>query len=285
MLQRKRIVWCSILCGALLAACSLGLRSDRSIVVPGDMALTENQLGSMLQVGEELVYGVHYSFFNIGTIRMRVNSKENVDGREIYHTTAVINSNSSLSWLVELHIRFFSGIDQDLFTHTWLSEDSSKKTISYRKIWFQYQDNTLHGENGTKNDGTYRPEKFDTAKISGHCQDGLSLFFYARGNARRKKEQYVPTCIDNKEVNTYINFLNEREKVEIDSVQYPIDCVHFEGRADFTGIFGLTGGFEGWFSNDQACIPVKAKMKVILGSVKVELLSWKRSSWTPPKWN
>ncbi len=204
---------------------------------------------------------------------------------KLYHTSAIINSNPGLSWLVELHIRFYSGIDKDLFSSTWLSEDSSKKTVTYRKIWFQYGDSTLRGENGTKKGDEYRPERFDTTKLSGHCQDGLSLFFYARGNARQKKEEYVPTCIDNKELKTYINFLNEREKIEIDSVQYPIDCVHFEGRADFTGIFGLTGGFEGWFSNDQACIPIKAKMKVILGSVKVELLSWKRSSWNPPQWN
>ncbi|MFZ1978306.1 MAG: DUF3108 domain-containing protein [Bacteroidota bacterium] len=247
--------------------------------------MNEDQSESMMQVGEELVYGVHYSFFNIGTIRMTVNSKESINGREIYHTSAFINSNPALSWLVELHIRFYSGIDQELFSNTWLSEDSSKKGITYRKTWFQYSDNTLHDENGTKTNDEYRPEKFDTTKISGHCQDGLSLFFYARGNACREKEEYVPTCIDSKEVKTYINFLNEREKVEIDSAQYPIDCVHFEGRADFTGIFGLTGGFEGWFSNDRACIPIKAKMNVILGSVKIDLLSWKRSSWTPPRWN
>jgi len=48
-------------------------------------------------------------------------------------------------------------------------------------------------------------------------------------------------------------------------------------------VFGLTGGFSGQFSNDNARIPIIARMNVILGSIKVELKSWKREGWRPPK--
>jgi hypothetical protein len=70
---------------------------------------------------------------------------------------------------------------------------------------------------------------------------------------------------------------------EVDAIKYPVDVVHFEGEAGFVGIFGLTGGFEGWFSNDAAQVPILARMKVILGSVKIELIKWKRAGWTPPR--
>ena len=66
-------------------------------------------------------------------------------------------------------------------------------------------------------------------------------------------------------------------------MKYPVDVMKLDGRADFVGVFGLTGGFEGLFSNDVAGIPITARMKVILGSVKVELKSWKRDNWIPPK--
>ncbi len=82
---------------------------------------------------------------------------------------------------------------------------------------------------------------------------------------------------------TEIHFQNTYEKKEVDAVNYPVGVVYFDGRADFTGIFGLTGGFEGWFSNDDARIPITAKLKVILGSVRVELTKWKRNAWTPPQ--
>ena len=49
-----------------------------------------------------------------------------------------------------------------------------------------------------------------------------------------------------------------------------------QGNAEFVGIFGLTGEFSGWFWNDDARIPIVAKMQVIIGSVTIELMSWKR---------
>ena len=93
----------------------------------------------------------------------------------------------------------------------------------------------------------------------------------------------IPTLINEQKVTTRINFSGKREPVEVDAIDYPIDAVKFEGTADFVGIFGLTGDFEGWFSNDEARVPIMAKMKVILGSVTIELMQWKRAGWTPPR--
>jgi hypothetical protein len=66
-------------------------------------------------------------------------------------------------------------------------------------------------------------------------------------------------------------------------VNYPIMTTHFDGTANWTGVYGLTGSFEGWFSDDAARVPIKAKMKVYIGSVTLELQSWKRGNWQPPK--
>ena len=82
---------------------------------------------------------------------------------------------------------------------------------------------------------------------------------------------------------TKINLSVENLEEEIDAVDYPIDVVKLDGRADFVGVFGLTGAFEGIFSNDLAGIPITARMKVVLGSVRVELRKWKRGDWIPPK--
>ena len=48
------------------------------------------------------------------------------------------------------------------------------------------------------------------------------------------------------------NFGIEHSEEEIDAVKYPIDVMKLDGRANFVGVFGLTGGFEGVFSNDAA---------------------------------
>jgi hypothetical protein len=238
----------------------------------------------MLQVGEELDYSVHYSFFNIGKIHFQVTGKEERNGKTFYKASAIMDSNPSLSWLVELHIRFYSEMDQDAVTYKWLSEDSSGKGTTYRKMNFDYEKNKMYYEWGEKlRTGDYKKTGDRIIPISNYCEDGLSLFFYAREHARGKKQEKIPTFVDTNEVTTIINFGIERGEEEIDAVKYPIDVQKLEGRADFVGVFGLTGGFEGVFTNDVAGIPITARMKVILGSVKVELMSWKRSSWIPPK--
>ena len=239
----------------------------------------------MLEVGEELEYKVSYSFFNIGTIRTQVVSKEEKNGRTVYRTRALIDSNPSLGWLVNLHVQFYSEMDGGVYSYFWLADDSSKKEVNFRSFRFDYENKRAYYERGRRLSANERNvESRDTIAITDQCQDGLSLFFYAREHVREKSQMRIPTLIDNKQVNTFINFMNKREDSDIDAVDYPVDVVAFDGKADYVGIFGLTGGFRGWFSNDEAQIPIVARMNVILGSVKIELQKWNRPGWQPPKY-
>jgi hypothetical protein len=260
-------------------------QSDLSArLVKGGISVSPGE-GSMLQVGEELEYKVSYSFFNIGTIYFRVTDSQVVGERTVYRAQTIIDSNPSLSWLTDVHIRFYDEMDSRVFSSTWIGDDSSKGGVNFRRMRFDYDAKRLLFDKGVKSStGERIPESIDTIPISHYCQDGMSLFFYAREHVMDSSEEKVPTFIDNKEVTTLIHFGNERTSTEIDAVNYPIDVVHFDGRADFVGVFGLTGGFEGWFSNDSARVPILARMKVILGSVKVQLKSWKRAGWQPPRY-
>lgn len=281
-------VFSSIVIGfvALLQiANGFNLKNTKLIGQPSNLdSETVRQIDRMLQVGEELEYSVHYSFFNIGTIHFKVDSKYERNGKVIYHAYAIMDSNPSLSWLVDLHIRFYTDIDQDAFTYQWLSEDSTSKKITYRKMNFDYDAHKMYYEWGEKiKINEYKKIGERTINISNYCQDGLSLFYYARAHACEKKQTKIPTFVDTNEVTTNINFGVEHTDEDIDAVNYPIDVMKLDGRADFVGVFGLTGGFEGVFSKDATGIPITARMKVILGSIKVELKSWKRDNWIPPK--
>ena len=238
----------------------------------------------MLQVGEELEYSVHYSFFNIGKIIFKVTDKEERNGRTVYHASAFMDSNPSLNWLKELHVRFYSEIDQNVFSYGWLSEDSTSNKVTYRTMKFDYENYKMYFTWGEKlSTGERRQIGTDTVAITKECQDGLSLFYYAREHVLERRQKSIPTFIDTNEVTTKINLGVENLEEEIDAVDYPIDVVKLDGRAEFVGVFGLTGAFEGVFSNDPAGIPITARMKVVVGSVRVELMKWKRGEWIPPK--
>lgn len=246
-------------------------------------SLSDERPSALLQVGEVLEYNVGYAFFHLGRIVVTVVDRTERQGRVIYKARAIIDSAPGLPF-VNLHIRFESEFDEQLFSYSWSAEDSSEKEIIYRRIDFDYDSNRVFLTRGKKQrDGSITVEKLDTAAITARCQDGLSLFYFARGNVRQKKQMNVPTFIEKEQVNTFFNYTNEISDEEIDSVKYPIEVVFFEGRADFVGVFGLTGGFRGWFSNDDVGVPIVARMNVILGSIKVELDRWHRPGWVAPQ--
>jgi len=240
---------------------------------------------SFLQVGEELEYSVSYSFFSIGTVRFKILDESERNGRTIFKAMARIESNPSLNWLKEVHIRFYGEIDDSVFSYYWIGEDSSSSGIDYRSLTFNYADSELVYNNwDVLSSGERKDGKTDTTQIRGLGQDGLSLFFYARQHAREKRNVTVPTFIEDKEANAYINFQDKIEDVDIDAVDYPVETVFLDGKADFVGVVGMTGGFRGWFSNDDARIPIVARLSVWIGSIKVELKSWKRTGWQPPRY-
>ncbi len=153
---------------------------------------------------------------------------------------------------------------------------------SYSEYSFDYDNSIVKIKEGKIS--VPKPFLDTTITVNKKYQDGLSIFYYARMNSGQDKSEEIPTFMDKKKVQTDISFEDKSEDVSIDAVDYDIDCVHLEGEAHFISIFGLTGDFEGWFSNDEASIPIKAKMKVLLGNITIELKSWKRTGWNPPKY-
>jgi hypothetical protein len=269
--------------GVLLTACFLLGAAFFSEERPA--ATTELQQSKMLEAGEELEYKVSYSFFTIGTIRMKVLGNEERNGRTVYRTSAIIDSSPGLDWLVTLHIRFYSELDGAVYSYRWTMEDSTKKETNYKSFRFDYEKKRAYLELGkVLPSGERKPELSDTIAVDASCQDGLSLFYYAREHVHQKGPVNVPTLIERKQERTLINFTNKRTDADIDAVDYPVDVIEFDGKADYVGIFGLTGGFRGWFSNDEASVPIVARMNVILGSIKIQLMRWNRPGWQPPKY-
>jgi hypothetical protein len=266
---------------SLALAVLLSLRSDRPEAASAASRAAPPSSGGMLMVGEELTYKVKYLFLYLGQIKIRVNDRHVENGRTVYGGTALIDSRVPL--IADLHVRFDSDIDEDVYSYGWTASDSSSHGVYIRNIRFDYDRNRMIVDRGQRTNAGYQIERADTIPVNARCQDGLSLFFYAREHVMDRKEHTVPTVIDTEQVSTYINFHHKLDDVSIGAVDYDVDVVGFDGRADFVGIFGLTGGFEGWFSNDAARVPILAYMNVLIGSVKIELESWNRPGWSPPK--
>ena len=233
----------------------------------------------VLVEGEELTYNVRYGFIDLGQVKIKTIKKIKSDGADAYYSIAYIDSYKKVPF-VDLHAIFESHIDLDVFSHYFLGKSKDGDNWDFGRYRYDYGRKLAYLESGSKDTIV---SKRDTLIISGSTQDGLSLFFLARDQLYSNRKQTIPAIVKEKKVNTVIDFHGKRTSVEYDLVDYPVDVIGFEGEMEFTGIFGLTGDFEGWFSNDEARVPILAKMKVILGSVTIELMAWNRPGWKPPK--
>jgi len=234
----------------------------------------------IIEVGEEITYVVKYLAFEIGEIKLVVRKIE-VDGTDtLYSAIAYINSYEGIPF-VNLHQIYETKFDKKQVSHYFKGSILGDDT-TFTKYYFNKGKNNIHIVKGRERTNEIWTDS--TINYDRDYQDGLSLFYFARLRTAQQKKVNVPVFINEKHEKTYINFYNEVEDMDIDAVDFDISCVRLDGETEFRGIFGLTGYFEGWFSNDQYAVPIVAKMQVLIGSITLELKHWKKKGWMPPKY-
>jgi hypothetical protein len=257
------------------------VHSEAQATEEGEPVFEIEQQQHVLLIGEELVYNVSYSFFDLGSVKFKVLDTLTRDDKIVYKVNAFVDSYSGVPF-VNLHEVFYSEMTSYPYsTFFSIHNTANPEEMPFTKYHFDYKNNKVTFEHGTA------PKNIISKKGEGVVrmpqQDGLSLFYYARAHCQEKKRDSVQIFTDEKSFYTKFNFMNKIGSEEIDAITYPVEVNEFDGNAEFTGIFGLTGYFHGYFSNDEASIPIVAKMKVILGSVHIELIKWNRPGWVPPK--
>ncbi len=236
--------------------------------------------GKELMPGEELTYIVSFSFIKIGEIKIKIKDKKIIKGIPYYSTIAYIDSYDDVPF-VNLHQIYESSVSKNLYSNYFRGVVKYEDYSSYTVYDFDYHKAHISVKKGQ----VYPPVVWtdSIARADTVYQDGLSIFYYARLGFGSERTVYVPCFVNEEKVYTKISFSSKNEGISIDAVDYDIDCVKINGETDFVSIFGLTGLFEGWFTNDEASVPVIAKMKVLIGNITLELKEWKREGWTPPR--
>lgn len=244
--------------------------------------VTPLRVQALMSVGEELVYEVRWAFIKLGKIRVTILPPSSP---EVAYSAIAYTDSYDLPF-VSFQAISTAEMDSTLFSKG-ASHYENKDGNGFKQIYrFDPLTRTYVTETAILKDAQsppIRPPTFDTLRLSyDRFHDGTSILYYARAHVRDQLGIRVPTLVRGKAGYTNFYFPAERTTEEIDAVPYPIRVLKFDGLAEFEGIFGLTGDFTGWFSDDEAAIPIKAKMKVILGSITIELKEWKRAGWSPP---
>lgn len=260
-----------LLCGMMGLALSVLARAEEPTLT-----------NAVFQPGEELRYKVKWHFLRLGTLTIRTYRDKYCLSSSDFKVTMEVESNPLLGFI---WIREWNESLMDALTlSSQRFHGKHRNGDSYVEI-FQTYDRQHRTAICTELDGnTGSVVSSDTlTNVDGYVE-GPSLLFYARCISHSRGVIRVPTLVRGAIAATELHFDGEEEEVEIGALENPVRTKRYTGHAEWTGgsTAGMSGEFTGWISDDDAAVPVAAELKVLLGSIRLELEQWTRPGWVPP---
>jgi hypothetical protein len=243
---------------------------------------SSNIRAAVLSPGEFLEYNVTYLGVSIANVKIYNDGFEMLGKNSVAKIRANVFTYSHIP-LINAKAKMEGYIDRgSLYSHKFIRNLTLRNNPwEYQKIEFLYGQNLLKNNKWINNKSTSSINlEFDP---SYKIHDALGLFFKARFAATPGNKSKILTYLDEAPFYTNINYRTKTELVSVEGVSGNVRCVYCTGKADWQKQFGLTGGFEGWFSDDSARIPLKGKLDFIIGKISIELVKYKRAGWNPPK--
>lgn len=220
---------------------------------------------------EKLTYKVSWSFIRLGTLKLAIQDTLHMNGRRVYHVKLYIDSNPTLIF-VNHHSVYETYFDDDLNVHLF-KYDETVDGIRYHATYrYDYADSLVHINYTDENDPSNQIIKEHPFK--GYVIDGMSLIYYLRIHSHKTAQDTVRYLMEGGEDTAIFNFYGSQNSLKIKAVNKAITVNYFEGCILGEGVAGLKGDFKGWISSGFQRVPMRAEMKVAIGSVVLELEAW-----------
>lgn len=220
---------------------------------------------SAFGAGEKLQYKLAYGIINAGEATLTISkSEKKIQGRNILHMVGEGRSISAFDWFFKVRDRYETYMDEEgvfpwLFVRR-ISEGGYNKEQDYK--FFQ-------------NNGTVINQKDEKYEVPHGIQDMLSAFYYARtldfSNATKGQIFEFPAFVDEEIYPVRMKFVGKK-KIKVDAGKF--DCLVFNPAVQEGRIFESDEDLTVYITNDENKIPVLAKAKVLVGSIRMELTSY-----------
>lgn len=217
------------------------------------------------QEGEKLKYVLHYGAVNAGVAELKVEkSEKKVKGRELLHVIGTGRSISAFDWVFKVRDRYETYLDkQGIFPWVFVRrvQEGSYET-SQNYTFYQHQEKV-------------KTKKGETFDVPVNIQDMLSSLYYARtldfSKAKKGDVFAIQTFVDGEVFPVAVRF-NGREEKKTKAGTFMCIILHpiiQEGR-----VFKNEEDMTVWVTDDANHVPVLAKAEVVVGSIKMELISY-----------
>ena len=221
-----------------------------------------------IRLGEELKYSVSYGF-KLGEMNIKVDDKTVfINGEEHARVRYVLKSTSFLLSLDAVYEAFLNLKTKDT-SISFLTQKTGEE-IEQVKVYIFNKKNQTFTARIVNEEGYFDLVSFE---LPVNTQDGTAILYYARELVAKQRTETVSTVIDEslKRTDIYLNNIKSEEEALDKEDNYH----YLSAQARYSGVAGMTGFAEGWFSVDGEFVPLVGKLRILVGSVRVELVEKK----------
>ncbi|NQX93182.1 MAG: DUF3108 domain-containing protein [Flavobacteriales bacterium] len=218
------------------------------------------------QAGEKLTYRIHYGFVDAGEAVIEVkNSPYTFNGRDAYHIVGTGRSLGAFNWVFKVRDRYETYVDKEgLFPYRFI-RDINEGNFSKKQDY--------HFDPAKRAVKTHRDKQFATPEF---VHDMLSSFYFARcldyKDAKPGDIFTIDVFMDNEIYPLKIKY-QKTENVEMR--QGTFRCMKFVPVVQEGRIFKTEEDLNVWITDDENKIPILVKSKILVGSIKMEVVEYK----------
>lgn len=216
-----------------------------------------------IKKNEHLKYIVSYGF-DIGQMVIDVgNDTVFMDNKKTFYVSYNLKSTT---FLIDLVSHFESYIDVNSLNTVRSYLSNKEGDLSDQKVYIFNRDKNIFIARSVN---YYDRIEYVEKDLPLNSQDGTSILYFSRGMMANKLSGKVTTIIKEEFSTTDINIKDTKKEVLNDVNQ---NFYYLEAKANYSGVAGMTGDAFGYFSMDGNYVPSVGKLKIIVGSVHVELV-------------
>ncbi len=225
------------------------------------------------KTGEKFTFQITYGFVTAGSATMEIlPDYQNINGRKCYAVNVDVGSNPSFEWVYKFKETLKSLIDvEGIFP--WKFEQSIMEPKYSREYEAIFDQDNLKIKIAQTVKGEKKPDEEYT--LQQYSQDIISSFYYARtldfSNSKEGDVVRIPYFHKNSTVSLPIKFLG-REEAETDAGKFR--CIMVQPNVREGDLSTKADDIVVWLTDDAIKMPVKVQVSIIIGSVKVELVSY-----------
>ncbi|MFN0032793.1 MAG: DUF3108 domain-containing protein [Flavobacteriales bacterium] len=259
----------AVACNMMLAQATKPMKVDAAkLKTFGYRTATNNAF----KAGEFVKYRIHYGMIDAGEATLKVEeSKYKFGDREAFHIVGEGKTLGSFDWFFKVRDHYETYIDkQGIFPHRFIRNcDEGGYKI--------FQDYTFIPDKRA-----YKDAKGDAYITPEFVQDMLSSYYYARtmdfSNAKKGDVFTIMTLVDDELFPLGMKYLG-KEQVKVDAGTF--NCLKFAPVVQKGRIFKKEEDLTVWITDDANHLPVLAKAKILVGSIKMELKEYSGLMTTP----